>query len=435
MENTTQSILYNLLVTKDFDPEILDINGREISDPDEADMFSFDFVVGDKNYGTVVLMLGNDQDLQVYYSDNISKNIDSEDKKKWFSFLKQLKNFAVRNMLSFDLRNLNKLKYNMKSMAAINEGYYGNRHVSYSDQPKKTRLIIKHSRALGEGEARYRAVESLFVETDEGERFKLPFTKLSGGRAMARHISEGGRPYDAFGKHICEMIKEMTILNRFARSVRNKNLDDNAAELAEEAIRHYGQLKSKVKRIISKRGYAEEIGNFSPDASSETGNVESLRDMFIEQSLDSRIEEALPVLAKLSEKKKSCMAEADEFATWAESIAETDWTKPNQSNELKKLEQALSSEVPVGVDAINATEIFYDLFSDKQLFDQLYQLSQKDPGADSRPLVLNRLKELGYDVSNLSIDEDLDTDGVMATRPSNMSSESIERLRYLSRIE
>ena len=36
--------LFDLLVTKDFNPECLDIQGKPAADPTEADLFSFDYI-------------------------------------------------------------------------------------------------------------------------------------------------------------------------------------------------------------------------------------------------------------------------------------------------------------------------------------------------------------------------------------------------------
>ena len=434
MQNTPSTELYNLLVTRDFEPEILDIGGKAVSDPAQAEMFNFDWKTANKNYGTVVVLLGSDQDLQVYYSDNLGRGMDSGDKTEWYQFLRQLKNFATRNMLTFDLKNLNRLKYTMQSMSAIQESYYGTRRVSYSDQPKKTRLVIKHSRPLGEGEARYRYVESLFVETDAGERFKLPFTKLVGGRAMARHIAEGGTPYDDFGRYISELVNEMNILSRFVRSVKNKDYDGESAATVETAVRHYSDLKAKAKRMISQRGYQQVREQYKPDQS-EVGEqqLENLRSMFIEQSLDSRIEEALPIIARLTQPQEKPMRELEEFETWAESITEVTQAMPDTTIEIDQLRQLMSKELPVGPDATNAVEQLYDLVSDDELFDQLGKLAQQDPSADARPVVVQRMKELGYQLDMPAVGEDIDTDGVMMTRSTGMSSESIERLKQLLR--
>lgn len=406
-----------------------------MTDPAQADMFNFDWKTVNKNYGTVVALLGSDQDLQVYYSDNLSRDMDSGDKTEWYQFLRQLKNFATRNMLTFDLKNLNRLKYTMQSMSAIQESYYGTRRVSYSDQPKKTRLVIKHSRPLGEGEARYRYVESLFVETDAGERFKLPFTKLVGGRAMARHIAEGGTPYDDFGRHISEIVNEMNILSRFVRSVKNKDYEGESAATVEAAVRHYSDLKTKAKRMISQRGYQQVREQYKPDQF-EVGQpqLENLRGMFIEQSLDGRIEEALPILARLAQPQEKPMRELEEFETWAESVAEATQAVPDTQREMDQLQQLMSKELPVGPDATNAVEQLYDLVSDEDLFDQLSKLAQQDPSADARPIIVQRLSELGYQLDMPAIGKDTDADGSVPTEPASTTNESIERLKQLLRV-
>jgi hypothetical protein len=140
----------------------------------------------------------------------------------------------------------------------------------------------------------------------------------------------------------------------------------------------------------------------------------------------------------------------------------------------------MAQELPVGADATNATEQLYDILGDDQLFDQLTELAARDANADARPLIQARLAELGIniempadevpapaepdaaatppadmpdpaappvdpaaplptDVPNLDPDaettsEDLDTDGVMMTKQSNMSSESVERVIRLAQL-
>jgi hypothetical protein len=431
MENNSSSQLYDLLITRDLEPEILDSQGKTITDAAEAELFSFDWKTENRDYGTVVVLLGTDNDLQVYYGDNIGRAMDAEDRSAWYQFLEQLKSFAVRNMLSFELQNINRLKYTMQGMAAIKEGlfegYYGNRKISYSDQPKQTRLMIRHSRDLGEGDARYRAIESLFVETADGERFKVPSRSLTHGRMLARHIAEGGTPYDAFGQHITQIVAEMNTLSRFVRAA-------------------YRALKAKAKRMISQRGYREERERFDPAefAESEVA-TEAIRDMFVEQSLDNRIEEALPVLARLAmplaigapSNKDDDMKEIREFEDWATGITEGTWALPEGPEAVAKLKEIMARPFPVGPDATNATEQLYDVFGDDELFDRLDELADMDANADARPVIQDRLKELGMDdilqddgaipAEEPVQQEDLDVDGVMMTRPSNMSSESVER--------
>ena len=444
-QNTPAIELNDLLVTRDLDPELLDNSGKPVSDPNQTEIFSFDWKTENKNYGTVVVLLGPNNTLQVFFGDNVGRTMEGDDKSDWYQFLEQLKNFATRNLLSFELNNLSRLKYTMQGMAAIKEGlfegYYGTKKVSYSNQPQKTRLVIKHNRTLGEDDARFRYIESLFVENEQGERFKLPFTKLVGGRAMARHVAEGGNPYDAFGQHICEIVEEMNTLSRFVRASKQRAFNGQAGELSERAIAHYQELKDKAKRLISRRGYHLERDKFDPAEIRETTmTAEEIRDMFIEQSLDQRIEEALPILAKLANKEDK-MKEVDQFECWANGVMEGTWSLPDTPESDAKLKELMSKPLVVGPDATNAVEQLYDLVGDDVLFDRLHDLADRDPNANcwKDPEVINRLGELGVDINptvgpevEQGVGEDLDTDGVMMTKSSNMSSESIERMRRLS---
>jgi hypothetical protein len=439
MENNASQSLYDLLVTRDFDPELLDSAGKTVTDPAEAELFSFDWKTDNRNYGTVVVLLGTDQELEVYYGDNLGRSMESEDRRDWYRFLEQMKNFATRNMLTFELNNLNRLKYTMQGMAAIKEGlfegYYGTRKVSYSDQPKKTKLVIRHNRTLGEGDARFRNIESLFVETADGERFRVPSRSLAHGRLLARHVAEGGTPYDRFGQHITEMMSEIATMGRFLRAAQNRSFDGEAGAMVESAIRHYQALKAKAKRMISQRGYREEREQFDPAAFTDSEvTTEAIRDMFIENRLDSRIEEALPILARLavpmavramSSGDDQHMQEAAEFESWADQLVEGTWALPEGPEAIARLNELMAKPLPVGPDATNATEQLYDLLGDDQLFDELSDLAQTDANADARPLIQRRLQQLG--MANIvktppDMQEDLDTDGVMMTRPSNMSS-------------
>lgn len=442
METTTGKNLYDLLVTRDFQPEILDAQGKPVSDPEAAELFSFDWKTAEKNYGTVVLLLGKDNELEIYFGDNLGRSMESQDKREWYKFLEQIKNFATRNLLTFEINNINRLKYTMQGMAAIKEGlfegYYGTRHISYSDQPKKSKLVIKHDRPLGEGDARFRHIDSLYVETEDGNRFRLPFKTLVGGRVMARHCAEGGTPYDAFGQHITQLMSEMATMSRFVRAAKNKNYTGEAAALLDSAIRHYGDLKAKAKRMISRRGYLAELEGFDPAEFRDSEvTAEAIRDVFVEQTLDPRIEQAIPLLARLAERQQ-VMPEAEIFEQYLDRLEEGTWALPDSPEKQQRLRELMMQPLPVGPDATNATEQLYDLIGDDQLFDILQRLAQQDPDANvwQSPAVAQRMNQLGIDITNdtESVGEDLDSDGVMMTRPSNMSSESIDPVRSFKKL-
>ena len=321
---TTRQKLYDLLVAKSFDLTTRDAKGKETADPKKADLFSFNYKVGDNNYGAVVVTVSSSGELEVYYGDVLGKGMESEDKSDWYDFLYQLRHFSKRNMLEFSLKNMNKLKYAMQTMAQVQESkYYGFKKTSYTKPTKEAKLKIIHSKPIDEeqGDQRYRNVASLYVETSEGERFKLPFTKLYAGRAMARHVSEGGNPYDSFGSYICELVDDIKTLSTFTRYARGHEWQDSeTAGLAERGLKHFGDIKRKVKSMIGKRGYHRALEDFNTSEKPQQEVIDRVRELFTERLLDQRVESAIPVLARLELEGKS-MKEINEFEQWAEDMS------------------------------------------------------------------------------------------------------------------
>lgn len=413
-ENTTSQDLYDLLVTQNLDPEITDEKGQP-AQPDNGSVFTFDWVSETgRNYGTAVVLITDDGELQLFFGDNLGRGMEEPDKTEWYDFMQQLSRFAARNnFLTFSPKNLNRLKHAMAGMAAIKEGlfegYYGTRRVSYMGEETDARLMIKHKKNLGENDRRHLNIESLFIETVESERFKLPFTHLAGGRAMLEHVRQGGRPYDVRGVHITEMVSELKVLSRFNRASSDRIAEDATRQLVEQAQLYYKNLRETLKSLSRSRGYNSYFETWTPLTETESESlVEDIKTLFVEQTLDARIEAALPVLAKI---KETSMREADIFESYINNLAEGTWAVPDTPEAERRLQELMTQELPVGPDATNATEQLYDILGDDELYDQLEALARENPDADARPLIQARLEDMGFDIGMTNNDEpDQDTE-------------------------
>ena len=431
--------LFDLLISRDFDPEMLDSSGRPAPDPSEAEIFSFDFRArSGKDYGTVVIMMSADNDLEIYCSDNVGRSMEGDDKNDWFAFLEQLKNFATRNFMSFGIKNLNRLRYSMQGQAAIKEGLFeswsGNRTTSWNGAPTEARLMIRHKKNIGEGDARFRYIESLFIETADSERYKLPFTSLTAGRAMLEHVRHGGRPYDARGNHISEIVTELAVLSRFRRANQGQIFEGDTAQLVEQVQQYQSNLQRSLKSLGTKTGYTEYFESWSPAEISEQDVViESLKSLFVKQSIDTRIESALPLLAKIQQ-QGTAMKEANIFEAWAERLVEGTWQTPDTPEKQAQLLELMSTDLPVGADATNVTEQLYDLLGDDELFDQLEALAERDANADARQVIFDRMQELSNDpdvrkvIEQLNIDPTAEMNPPEATNPADLEPMNESRL-------
>lgn len=405
-QNSIGNELNDLLITHDFDVAALStktgkpaVNDRGVPDTSEADMFSFDWVgPTGKNYGTMVILLDQNGGMTVYFGDNLGRTMDPEDKKAWYGdeetgsrgFLEQLKNFAIRTSKvrgGFSLEDLSKLKYAIAGQAALTESFYGTRKVSYSGAPTDARLMIKHSRPITEGDKRYRYVESLFIETVEGECFRLPFRKLAGGRAMLEHVRQGGKPYDMRGQHIAETVNQINVLSQFRRAHQGRVFEGAAGELVTETNQYYQQLNQNLKHMANGRGYNRYFESWKPGNITDSDMVvEDLRSMFIETRIDPRIETALPMLAKIQQEVKA-MKEAEIFESWAARLVEGTWSLPDTPEKMTELKTWFSEPRPLGPDAEDVTDVLYELIGDDSLFDQLEAMAAEDATMDAVPIV------------------------------------------------
>jgi hypothetical protein len=421
-KHTPARQLFDLLISQDFDPELLDVAGKPAKDPAEAELFNFDFrAESGKDYGTVVILLGDENNLEVYYGDNVGRTMEGSDKDNWFAFLEQLKQFSVKNFMDFSPKNINRLRYSMQTQAAIKEGLFeswsGTKTTSWNGKQTEARLMIRHKKTLGETDARYRYIESLFVETAEGERYKLPFTKLSGGRAMVEHVRNGGKPYDIRGQHIATIVEEINVLSRFRKANQGKLLEGDTAELVEDVNRYYESLHRNLKTLATKTGYKNYFESWNPaDIPEEEVVVEGLKHLFVTQSIDDRIESALPLLARIQQ-QGTAMKEANIFESWAESLVEGTWQLPDTPEKQNKLIELMQADLPVGADATNATEQLYDLLGDDHLFDQLEELAERDANADARQVIYDRLQELADHPDVRKVTDQLQIDDQVEMNP------------------
>ena len=335
MPKSTESLnrsLFDLLRTKGYNPTIMDTSGKEIPVPEEAEVFQFDFIKDDMNYGKVTISIDGLQKLTIYFNDDVAnsdKGTDSESRgSDWYSLLKQLKKFATHRQLSFDLKNSSHLKHDMakreymKNKEKISEGYYPmGKKASYSDAIPSVKIVIEHTRQLEEGEARFRSINRIFLENQQGERFLLNTKKPGVARVYARHIAEGGRINDQRWDHIGNLVEEYSKMSGFVRATKNGQFNESAQQLVNEGLQHYQKLRETLSRMTGHRGYNTYFESWAPSLMEDEADTSNINELFVQETLDPRIESVMPILSKLH-KQVHEMKEISELSEWADSLLE-----------------------------------------------------------------------------------------------------------------
>ena len=207
--------------------------GKVTNKPVEARFYDFDYTEGETKLGRVSVSL-TDEAVEVMYSNDFVANEDTITRENWYSFLKELRAFSKKRLLKFDTRNINKSNLDQrdyKFLATNRTGdgtmteskMYGTSKTSYQNVGE-ARIAIKHSKPVNTESAtgRIQNISKIFIESPEGEKFKYPYKHLNGARAMARHVAEGGKPYDDFGSHITGLSEELNSLKKF-KSYMNRS--------------------------------------------------------------------------------------------------------------------------------------------------------------------------------------------------------------------
>ncbi len=419
--------------------------------PEDARFFDFDYMEGETPIGHVSISLAEPNSMKVYFSHGITESMDSRQKDNWYGFLKELRQFAKRRLLSFDTRdiakdNLDQRDYEFLSKNAqpkqtepnmiqkpvgesvMNESaMYGSKLMSYQNL-LDTRLIIKHNQAVMDDTqpgARTRHISALFVENQDGERFKYPFIHLAGARAMQRHVANGGVPYDDIGKSIIRMSEEIAALKSFGNYVvRNDLMNSETNEVVERSSSYLNNLREQIKALAKQSHYEAYRENFQAQDNSEVPQevVEEFKEKFTIRSFKEDIASVFPVLYRLM-KEGNTIGYDDIVAMTQEEIAnedvEIDTEEENydpfakfeqwimdlgeasaivsedpeeQQAAIKELQELVSEHFPAGTDGTNAIESLKGIIEDPSLYQQIKEAAKQDPDTCVRGLVKDWLE-------------------------------------------
>lgn len=417
--NKISEALFEKIRDRFEDVSLGDENAKATQNPELARFFNFDYIVDGKNYGNITISVIDEISLKVYFSKNISHDLGDEEKKKWYAFLRELREFAKRNLLSFEPRDITRatLKHrDIEQQSKADSTYskdevigeskmYGTSRSSY-EKEGPVRIIIRHSDYIDPEQrgSRSRKIRAMYLETAEGERLKLSHNNLRYARAMARHLQEGGAVSDEFGQYITTIAEECGKLRPFKNSVRRRTFEDGETQaMVEAAFEYHGLLSNTLKRMGGRKGYQACKENFQANESvlMDDFDISEMRERFVKRVYKDEMDEALPIVQKAYKMKQENKF-ASMFEQWAEDVV-----SEGTDQDYNELLELLGEELPIGVDAANVigylegTAIAKNEMFDS-LVDELLMLAEQDPNADARDTILGWMStEMPYEYQQL----------------------------------
>ena len=245
---------------------------------------------------------GEDSQVKMYLSQSTSL-------KDMQKLINTIRNISTRYNVLFNVRKFGKelcprdFAYQaLPVQESLAESLWGTVKTSY-DKIGTSKLVIRHTGPIDENKkgSRTRHIKSVFIETDRGERFRAP-TNLRAARALARHTTMGGTPYDDLGNIITSLATESRSLSMAARHLRRSSLNESGNRILEsvhvrmDEIREILQALSKPKKYESIKEAL--LGDDSLLNEDETELDEVSKSVFDALGDNDKIRESLPYLAR-----------------------------------------------------------------------------------------------------------------------------------------
>jgi hypothetical protein len=287
--------------------------GEVTNVPGEARFYDFEYKEAGRSLGKVSISL-DENSVSVMYSNDFVANEDQMTQDNWYNFLKELRQFSKKRLLNFDTRNITKSnldRRDYKFLALTRTGedqmtesaMYGTSKNSFQNIGT-ARVSIKHNAPVNQESAadRTRHISAIYVENNDGERFKYPYKHLSGARAMARHVSEGGAPYDDFGTHIVSMSEELSKLRKFKTymgrsSVMAEGLEGYVDAVTERMV----TIRKSLKGLQRETYYKETFEAFEKPMMEDvpTDVAENWIDQLTIKQFNEELSDVFPYIYKL----------------------------------------------------------------------------------------------------------------------------------------
>jgi len=254
-----------------------DKEGNVTNIPDDARYYDFSYISNGEDLGKISVSLDNDTGISVITSKDLVADQDEAVQDAWYNFLREIRMFSKKRLMAFSVRDINKKQLNKKDyyfLAKNRSGddqmseskMYGTLNTSYQ-KIGNARLAIKHSQPINveSVNSRTQKIKAIYVESPSGERFKYPFKHLSGARAMAMHVSEGGNAYDDFGKYISGLSEEASKLRKFNQYIgRSSVMAETLGGYKDIVKSRVTEVKKEIIGLQKESYYKEAIAKFTP---------------------------------------------------------------------------------------------------------------------------------------------------------------------------
>jgi hypothetical protein len=206
------------------------------------------------------------------------------------------------------------------TVASISESSYGSTRTSY--HPTVTaKVVLRHTKPVAEDRpgSRSRNIKQIYIDNNQGERFKFEAPYLTGARAMARHVSDGGNPYDERGRTISDMAMERQNLRKMISYAKKRLVMDGLDEEIGLALGRIDEIGKALKRF-HRTGELNEHPTPAVDVSEQS------KIKFTVQEFDTGLAPALKAIEQQRHRVKETLAARHSVDMFESAVAKYDGT-------------------------------------------------------------------------------------------------------------
>ena len=352
---TTASDLFNKIRSRFSDIKIGDQDGVITTDPSQARFFDFNYTVLKQDLGRVNIKI-DPRSLIIIYNESMLDGYPHEVRENWYNFLREMRQFARSNLLTFDTRDITKSNLDQRDYEYLSKNtgenqmseskLFGTSKTSYQDIGE-ARIIVKHSRPVNYNvpAGRTQHIESIYIESSNGERFRYPFKHLNGARAMAIHVANGGNAYDSMGSYISGLSEELSKLRQFKNYTQRSGVMSEAlGDITSKVIDRIDTVKTEIANL-QKQGYYESFKeSFAPSEAQEVPEdmINQWVDALTIKTFNEELKSVFPYIYKLVA-EKSDLTYDDLVKETSEETDEDEESEVAEHNQFADFEQQLEA--------------------------------------------------------------------------------------------
>lgn len=207
--------IFNCIRSSFANVSMADKNDKPTVRYDDACFFNFNWA-DRPGTGTITVSTIEPGKMQVFFNSGFAENLVDSQKKRWNNLLRRLRAIALRNIMDFDARSLDKPGLTTNDRRTISANSFDKEK---NQMAKDSLLNGKYDSTLAKVEvvAENSKVKELNIVQKDGTKFAFSPNLMIGAKALVTHLNYGGTSNDKVAEGIKNISKKFLELTKLSK--------------------------------------------------------------------------------------------------------------------------------------------------------------------------------------------------------------------------